>query len=85
MTEYIIKILYGAKTKTGKDLTIDRIIGQVEGLGGKAVDDKEAMMAVVDYSGSVKDLYRKLDYDLKEILITPLRMYKVPDGREKLA
>jgi hypothetical protein len=84
MAEYIVKIYSGTKAANGKDLTIDKIVEQIEGLGGKIIDDSGAMMVLVSYSGSVKKLYTALGYEPKDLLITPLTKYKLPDEREKI-
>ncbi len=84
MAEYIIRIRNSEiKTTTGEVLTLDTLLQQIKDVGGKVVDDG-LKSALIDYDGTIHDLYQALQYGRKDILIFPLMDYKLPDQKKSV-
>jgi len=68
MKNYIISFRPGFKTESGKDLTLDRVLGKVEGIGGKVLDEAvSGMSALIGYEGTKKELEGKRSLLLPQV------------------
>jgi len=85
MAEYVVQIRNSkAITKSGEALTIDTVLKQILEVGGEIIDDGNEESALFDCEGPLPDLYRTLEYDPNEVLISSVANYEIPDPKKKI-
>lgn len=73
MNNYTVKVLPDAKLANGKGLSLERVLGRIEGAGGKVIAERMGINASVLYHGDVQKLYEAIDLGYDQVSI------KVPE------
>ena len=85
MAEYVVQIRNSKTiTKSGEALTIDTVLKQILEVGGEIIDDGNEESALFYCEGPLPDLYRTLEYDPNEVLISSVANYEIPDPKKKI-
>ena len=84
MAEYNLRLRNPKmKTITGEDLTLEVLLQQIKDVGGEVID-KDLKSAQIKYEGTIPELYGALQYDKKDLLISPLKDYELPDTKKSI-
>lgn len=77
MEEYIVRI----KTAARDNLSLDDVLKKIIDLGGEVTETSGEKMCLINYSGTVEDLYEKLGYSPEEVAISENYITPLPDTR----